>query len=106
MVKPSAARVRSAESSLRPLAAGFGIGWMVWEGLARFFEHFILSWISERLQEQGAAVEFLKWTIDHPFLFLAALAVLYLAFVCLKAMFGGEHEEHKDTPAASAVSAH
>jgi hypothetical protein len=79
---------------------------MVWEGLARFFEHFILSWISERLQEQGAAVEFLKWTIDHPFLFLAALAVLYLAFVCLKAMFGGEHEEHKDTPAASAVSAH
>src|ERR1017187_8442685 len=93
MVKPSHARIASAESALRlPVGGGLGTGWVVWEGINKLWEHILLSWICDRLRDREGLVDFLKWTVAHPFWFLFALVVGYLAIVALKAMFGGTPE--------------
>jgi hypothetical protein len=109
MVKPSHARIASAESALRlPVGGGLGTGWVVWEGINKLWEHILLSWICDRLRDREGLVDFLKWTVAHPFWFLFALVVGYLAIVALKAMFGGtpESDSYKSPPDASASGKH
>jgi hypothetical protein len=87
MVKPTKARMFASERVSRPVALGLAIGDLLWEGVNKLWEHLLLTWIVERLRDQAATV-FLQWTVDHYILFFFVLVILYLAFVCVRAMFG------------------
>jgi hypothetical protein len=103
MFKPTRARIAAAESAIRrPVGGVFGIGWVFWEGINKLGEHMLLSWICERLRDQEALVDVLKWTVGHPFWCLVTLAVVYLAIVSLKAMFGSDATE--ETPLETGTS--
>ncbi len=103
MDKPTRERVLAAERTSRSLGLGLTICGFIWEGINRLGEHIVLSWIADRLQEQVAIVGALKWTVDHPVWFFLLLALVYLAVVCLKAVFSAAR---LDSEATSGVSAH
>jgi hypothetical protein len=94
MVRPARAQVLAAEKSSRPLGWSLAIGGLLWEGINKLGEHIVLTWIAERLEEQKSVVTVLEWTVDHPIWFLLMLAVVYLAVVCLRAMFSHATEDN------------
>jgi hypothetical protein len=92
MAKPTKARVIAAEKSSRPFGWVLAVGGMLWEGISRLGEHIVLGWIAERIQGQELMVNLLYWSVDHPILFLGALAIIYLAYISIQAIFGHENE--------------
>jgi hypothetical protein len=92
MVKPTKARVIAAEKSSRPFGWALTIGGLLWEGLSRLGEHIVLSWVAERIQGQAFMVSAISWSVDHPILFFLELALIYVAYVFLRTIFGKEDE--------------
>lgn len=101
ILRPSRARVMSTEKSVRrPVGGSLTVGWLVWEGINKFWEHVIFSWLVDRFKEEPSLLTFVRWTIDHPFWFLLILAGVYLAIVAARTMLSGEEEQNGEaTPA-------
>jgi hypothetical protein len=98
MVKPTKARMFAAEKSSRPVAWGIAIGDLLWEGTNKLGEHILLTWLVERLRDHEAVIVFLNCTVEHYIWFSFGLLILYLAFVCLRAMFSSDHSEEGSEP--------
>lgn len=88
MVRLTRTRALAAERASRPFGLGLLSADILWEGANKLGEHIVLTWISERLQGHASVMTFLEWSVAHPWWFGVLVTTLYLAFICLKAIFG------------------